>query len=89
MNIFVGNLAPQMTEEELTEAFKAFGQVKSVQVVRELFTGASKGFGFIDMPGKAHSLAAIAALNGKDFHGQPLRVNEARPKTNGGGYRRR
>jgi RNA recognition motif-containing protein len=89
MNIFVGNLAPQMTEEELTEAFKAFGQVKSVQVVRELFTGASKGFGFIDMPGKAHSLAAIAALNGKDFHGQPLRVNEARPKTNGGGFRRR
>jgi RNA recognition motif-containing protein len=89
MNIFVGNLAPQMTEEELTEAFKAFGQVKSVQVVRELFTGASKGFGFIEMPGKAHSLAAIAALNGKDFHGQPLRVNEARPKTNGGGYRRR
>jgi len=89
MNIFVGNLAPQMTEEELTEAFKAFGQVKSVQVVRELFTGASKGFGFIDMPGKAHSLAAIAALNGKDFHGQPLRVNEARPKTNGGGSRRR
>jgi RNA recognition motif-containing protein len=89
MNIFVGNLAPQMTEEELTEAFKAFGQVKSVQVVRELFTGASKGFGFIEMPGKAHSLAAIAALNGKDFHGQPLRVNEARPKTNGGGFRRR
>jgi RNA recognition motif-containing protein len=89
MNIFVGNLAPQMTEEELTEAFKAFGQVKSVQVVRELFTGASKGFGFIDMPGKAHSLAAIAALNGKDFHGQPLRVNEARPKTNTGGFRRR
>jgi RNA recognition motif-containing protein len=88
MNIFVGNLAPQMTEEELTEAFKAFGQVKSVQVVRELFTGASKGFGFIEMPGKAHSLAAIAALNGKDFHGQPLRVNEARPKTNGG-FRRR
>jgi RNA recognition motif-containing protein len=88
MNIFVGNLAPQTTEAELTEAFKAFGQVKSVQVVREMFTGASKGFGFIEMPGKAHSLAAIAALNGKDFHGQPLRVNEARPKTNGGGRRR-
>jgi RNA recognition motif-containing protein len=89
MNIFVGNLAPQTTEAELTEAFKAFGQVKSVQVVRELFTGASKGFGFIDMPGKAHSLAAIAALNGKDFNGQPLRVNEARPRMNGGGGRRR
>jgi RNA recognition motif-containing protein len=43
-----------------------------------MFSGASKGFGFVEMPGKAHSLAAIAGLNGKDFHGQPLRVNEAR-----------
>ena len=88
MNIFVGNLAPQTTEDELNEAFKAFGEVKSVQVVRELFTGASKGFGFIEMPGKAHSLAAIAGLNGKDFHGQPLRVNEGRPRAAGGGRRR-
>ena len=88
MNIFVGNLAPNVTEEQLLEAFKAFGQVKSAQIMRELFTGASKGFGFLEMPGKAHSLAAINALNGKDFHGQPLRVNEARPKTNGGPRRR-
>lgn len=80
MNIFIGNLAPEVTEDQLLEAFKAFGQVKSAQVVREMFTGASKGFGFVEMPGKAHSLAAIAALNGKDFHGRPLRVNEARPK---------
>jgi RNA recognition motif-containing protein len=80
MNIFVGNLAPNVTEEQLLEAFKAFGQVKSAQIMRELFTGASKGFGFLEMPGKAHSLAAINALNGKDFHGQPLRVNEARPR---------
>jgi RNA recognition motif-containing protein len=89
MNIFVGNLAPEVTEAELTDAFKQFGQVKEVQVMRELFSGASKGFGFVEMPGKAHSLAAIAALNGKDFHGKPLRVNEARPKMNGGGSRRR
>jgi RNA recognition motif-containing protein len=80
MNIFVGNLAPNVTEEQLLEAFKAFGQVKSAQIMRELFTGASKGFGFLEMPGKAHSLAAINGLNGKDFHGQPLRVNEARPR---------
>lgn len=81
MNIFVGNLAPDVTEEQLMEAFKGFGQVKSAQVMRELFSGASKGFGFVEMPGKAHSIAAINALNGKDFHGQPLRVNEARPRT--------
>jgi RNA recognition motif-containing protein len=80
MEIFVGNLAPESTETELTELFKAFGQVKSVQVLRELFTGASKGFAFVEMPGKAHSLAAIAGLNGRDLHGQPLKVNEAREK---------
>jgi RNA recognition motif-containing protein len=80
MNIYVGNLAPEVTETELANAFKAFGQVKSAQVMRELFSGASKGFGFVEMPGKQHSLDAIAGLNGKDFYGRPLRVNEARPK---------
>jgi RNA recognition motif-containing protein len=80
MNIYVGNLAPEVTESELTDAFKAFGQVTSAQVMRELFSGASKGFGFVEMPGKQHSLDAIAGLNGKDFHGRPIRVNEARPK---------
>jgi len=88
MNIFVGNLAPEVSEVELTQAFKAFGEVKSVQIVRELFSGASKGFGFIEMPGRAHSLAAIAGLNGKDFLGRPLRVNEARPRAAGGSRRR-
>jgi RNA recognition motif-containing protein len=85
MNIYVGNLAPEATETELTELFKAFGQVGSVQVMRELFTGASKGFGFIEMPGRAHSMAAISGLNGKELHGRPLRVNEAQPR---GGRRR-
>ncbi len=80
MNIYVGNLAATVTEDQLVAAFAEFGQVKSAQVVRELFSGASKGFGFVEMPGKAHSQAAITGLNGKDFHGQPLRVNEARPR---------
>ncbi len=87
MNIFVGNLAPEVEEAELNTAFKAFGDVKSVQVVRDMFSGTSKGFGFVEMPGKAHSMAAINGLNGKDFHGRPLRVNEARPKP-GNGRRR-
>ncbi len=51
-----------------------------MQILRELFTGASKGFAFVEMPGKAHSLAAIAGLNGRDLHGQPMKVNEAREK---------
>ena len=77
MNIFVGNLAPEVTETELAELFKPFGEVKSTEVKRELFSGVGKGFGFVEMPGRNHSLAAIAGLNGKDFKGQPLRVNEA------------
>lgn len=88
MNIFVGNLAPETTETEIEALFKAFGQVKSVQVMRDLFSGASRGFGFVEMPGKAHSLAAIGALNGKDLHGKPLRLNEAMPRAVGGSRRR-
>lgn len=80
MNIFVGNLAPEVTEAQLSELFKQFGEVKSVQVARAMFTDVSKGFGFVEMPGKRHSLAAIDGLNGKDLAGRPLRVNEAQPK---------
>ena len=80
MNIFVGNLAPEVTETDLAELFKAFGQVKSAEVKREMFSGKPKGFGFVEMPGRNHSLAAIAGLYGKDFKGQPLRVNEARER---------
>jgi RNA recognition motif-containing protein len=89
MDIFVGNLAPQATEAELIALFKAFGEVKSAEVKRDLFTGVSKGFGFVEMPGNAHSMAAINGLNGKDLHGQPLRVNEARSFGGGGRSRRR
>lgn len=88
MNIFVGNLAPETTEIELTDLFKIFGPVKSALVMRELFTGVSKGFGFVEMPGKAHSLSAISALDGKTVNGQPLRVNEAMARGNGGMRRR-
>jgi RNA recognition motif-containing protein len=80
MNIFVGNLGPDVTEAELGELFKQFGQVKSVQLMRELFTGKLRGFGFVEMPGRQHSLNAIMGLNGKELAGRPLMVNEARPK---------
>ena len=88
MEIFVGNLAPQTTEAELAELFKTFGEVRSAEVKRDLFTGASKGFGFVEMPGKQHSLAAIAGLNGKEVNGKPLRVNEAQSGSRGGPRRR-
>jgi RNA recognition motif-containing protein len=84
MNIFVGNLGPDVTETEIAELFKPFGQVGSVQLVREMFTGKLRGFGFVEMPGKQHSLAAIAGLNGKEFAGRPLKVNEARPRPDRG-----
>ena len=80
MNIFVGNLGPDVTEAELDELFRPFGQVHSVQLMRELFTGKLRGFGFVEMPGKQQSLAAIAGLNGKELAGRPLQVNEARPR---------
>ena len=67
MNIYVGNLAPEVTETELADAFKAFGQVKSAQVMRELFSGASKGFGFVEMPGKQHSLGCHRGLERQGF----------------------
>lgn len=80
MNIYVGNLGPDVTEAEIAELFKPFGQVESVELVRELFTGKGKGFGFVEMPGKQQSRDAIAALNGKEHAGRALRVNEARPR---------
>jgi cold-inducible RNA-binding protein len=80
MNIFVGNLDPDVTEAQIADIFKPFGQVGSVQVVRELFTGKAKGFGFVEMPGKRQSLNAIAGLNGKELAGRPMTVNEARPR---------
>ena len=79
MNIFVGNLAADVTESDLEELFKAFGQVKSAEVKRDMFSGKTKGFGFVEMPVRNHSLSAIQSLNGQELKGQALRVNEARP----------
>ncbi len=87
MNIYVGNLARGLSEEELTEAFKAFGQVESVNIIKDKFSGESRGFGFVEMPSKAEAQAAIEGLNGKDLSGRPLTINEARPRTGGSGGR--
>ncbi len=85
MNIYVGNLARGVTEEELSESFKAFGQVDTANIIKDKFNGESRGFGFVEMPSKAEAQAAIEGLNGKELQGRPITVNEARPKTGGGG----
>lgn len=81
--IYVGNLTFDATESELTELFSPHGQVQSVQIVTDRDTGRSRGFGFVEMSEGAD--AAIAALNGQDFKGRALTVNEARPRKEGGG----
>ncbi len=81
--IYVGNLTFDATEAELTELFSPHGAVQSAQIVTDRDTGRSRGFGFVEMSEGAD--AAIAALNGQDFKGRALTVNEARPRKEGGG----
>jgi RNA recognition motif-containing protein len=81
MNIFVGNLSYQVTENELREAFESAGQVSSVNLIKDRSTGNSKGFGFIDMPVRDEALSAIEKLDGKSLRGRQIKVNEARPRT--------
>jgi len=87
MNIYVGNLSYDVNEEDLQEAFKAFGQVESVKIITDKYSGRSKGFGFVEMPSKAEGQSAIDGLNGKDLKGRTLTVNEARPRTESRGGR--
>ena len=97
MNIFVGNLDKQVTKEDLEQAFGAFGQVTSAAVIKDKFTGESRGFGFVEMANKAEAEAAISGV--KELKGRAVTVNEARPREErppggrggggGGGYRER
>lgn len=83
MNIYVANISYRATEEKLKELFEEFGSVDSVRIILDKNTGKSRGFGFIEMPNDAEGKKAITALNGVDFLGRNLVVNEARPKANG------
>jgi RNA recognition motif-containing protein len=92
MNIYVGNISRTVTEQELREAFEAFGAVQSASIIKDKFSGESRGFGFVEMPNKEEADKAISGLNGKDLKGRNLTVNEARPRTDrprtgGGGGR--
>ena len=85
MNIYVGNLAREVTEDDLREAFEAFGQVSTATIIKDKFSGESRGFGFVEMPSKNEAQTAITEMNEKDLKGRTINVNEARPKTDRGG----
>ncbi|MBN1295672.1 RNA-binding protein [bacterium] len=85
MNIYVGNLSYTTSEDSLQNAFSEFGTVSSVRIVTDRATGRSKGFAFVEMPEDDEAQTAIDALNGAEVDGRMLRVNPARPKTEGGG----
>ncbi len=80
MNIYVGNLPYSVTEDELRESFASFGEVSSVSIITDRFSGQSKGFGFVEMPDNTAAEAAIKAFDGKDMKGRSLKVNQARPR---------
>ncbi|MDH5696569.1 MAG: RNA-binding protein [Dehalococcoidia bacterium] len=84
MNIYVGNLSREVTEAELRQEFEAFGQVTSVNIIKDRYSGESRGFGFVEMATKSEAQAAINELNGKSLGERTLSVSEARPRTEGG-----
>ena len=85
-NIYVGNLSFEATEDDLRHAFEAHGEVSSVAIIKDKTTGRSRGFGFVEMPDSGQAQAAIQALNLFEVRGRGITVNEARPKTGGGGF---
>jgi cold-inducible RNA-binding protein len=97
MNLYVGNLSFTTSETDLKEAFQAFGEVQSCNIIKDKFSGESRGFGFVEMPNKDEAEKAMAMMNGKDLKGRSLKVNEAKARTDrprssgfggGGGSRR-
>lgn len=84
MNIYVGNLSFDTTEEQLRQAFEGFGEVTSVNIVIDRFTSKSRGFGFVEMADQSAAEAAISGLNGQEMNGRELNVTEARPRTDRG-----
>ncbi len=87
MNIYVGNLSFDTSEDDLRNAFAAHGEVSTVKLISDQYTGKSRGFGFVEMPSSEEAQAAIAGLNGTDLQGRALNVNEAKPRADnrGGG----
>lgn len=83
--LYIGNLTFDVGNSDLEKMFAAYGSVRSAQVITDRDTGGSKGFGFVEMSSDAEATAAISALNGRDFNGRALTVNEAKPREDRGG----
>jgi RNA recognition motif-containing protein len=80
MNIYVGNLSRSLNDSDLRETFQAFGEVTSASIIKDKYSGESRGFGFVEMPSKTEADEAISMLNGKELKGRTAKVNEARPR---------
>jgi cold-inducible RNA-binding protein len=87
MNIYVGNLASDVTEEELKQEFAVFGEVTSVSIIKDKYSGQSKGFGFVEMTSQTEGQTAISSLKGKMVKDRTIDVSEARPRSERGSYR--
>ena len=94
MNIYVGNMSFDTTEDQLRQAFVGFGEVTTVKMITDRDSGQSKGFAFVEMPAKDQATAAISGLNGREMNGRTLNVNQAKPREDSGnrqgsnGYRK-
>jgi len=84
MNIYVGNLSYETTDESIREVFESFGQVTSAKVIRDKYSGQSRGFGFVEMSVQSQAETAIKSLNGKELMGKQISVSEARPRSDQG-----
>ena len=84
MNIYIGNMSSDTTEDQLRQAFEGFGEVSTVKIITDRDSGQPRGFAFVEMSGKSEAIAAISGLNGQDLNGRALNVNEAKPRAEGG-----
>ena len=84
MNIYIGNMSFDSTEDQLRQAFEGFGEVSTVNIIKDKYTGDPRGFAFVEMSGKDEAMAAITGLNGQDLNGRALNVNEAKPRADSG-----
>ena len=80
MNLYVGNLANELTDEDLRKIFSEYGEVTSAKVIKDNFSNLSRGFGFVEMPSNSEADAAIKALNREEIKGSKIQISEARPK---------
>jgi len=94
VNIYIGNMSFDTTEAQLRQAFEGYGEVSTINIITDKYSGEPRGFAFVEMSAKSEAIAAISGLNGQDLNGRALNVNEAKPRAQGGnrsggnGYRK-